>query len=614
MMDVEDPKTYIRSNRADCTLEGLLEYRHTEIDDKVCPIDFVLEVVKNELNDAGCRKLSKKYKIPIPSKPQMIKRYRQYFKDSSLTHPILRKKPGKSESGVLVITVLTSPKPEYQKYNDKTKKEETVVQKFSCKYNCYYCPNEPGQPRSYLFDEPAVIRANACKFCPILQFIDRATALDRMGHPVDKIELIVLGGTWSNYPKEYQDQFVRDLFYASNCFFDDLPWRKPLSLKTEQMINESAKVKIIGLTLETRPDEIIPSELHRLRYLGCTRVQIGVQHTNNAILKKINRGCTDADTINAIQDLKNSCFKLDAHLMPNLPGSSPKIDLEMLLKFCHDSRYQVDQLKIYPCETLPWTVLKKWFDQKIYKPYPETDLIEVLIVFYINIKWWQRLNRMVRDIPKQYIFAGTANSNLRQSLEEVLRQRGLKDNNIRAREVGRLMTNKKKYNQAVVNAIFKVREYQASNGLELFLSFESEYPDALCAFLRLRLCQPDITTFPELDKCALIRELHTYGQLITTKSTKKGSQHCGFGKRLVSKAIRMSIHNGYYKIAVISGIGTRNYYRKLGFYLAEGRGEFMIYRATTLDIIEAYTYAYQGIIIMFLVFIIIKMMLYFMVM
>lgn len=201
---------------------------------------------------------------------------------------LLVKKSSKSQSGVLVITVLTSPYPEYTKPGG-----ERVKQAFSCAWNCYYCPSEPNQPKSYLHDEPAVKRANENHFDPVMQLTDRAATLAMNGHPVDKIELLVLGGTWSSYPHEYQEEFVRDLFYAANTFWQRTK-RARLSLLEEQALNEVAQCKIIGLTLETRPDTIDAAELRRLRRYGCTRLQLGVQHTDDAVLKRINRGCTTA--------------------------------------------------------------------------------------------------------------------------------------------------------------------------------------------------------------------------------------------------------------------------------------------------------------------------------
>jgi ELP3 family radical SAM enzyme/protein acetyltransferase len=260
------------------------------------------------------------------------------------------KKASKSLSGVLVITVLTSPWPELP--NGKK-------QKFSCQWNCYYCPNEPGQPRSYLHDEPAVMRANQNGFDPVLQFHDRAATLACNGHPIDKIEILVLGGTWSSYPEAYRETFVRDLFFSANTFYERKK-RPRRSLLEEKLENETAQCKIIGVTLETRPDTIDFHELQLLRSYGCTRVQLGLQHTEDHVLKKVNRGCTNADAMRAIELLKNAGFKVDIHLMPVLPGSSAEDDGRMFDRVLTDPNLQADQWKIYPTQvSRPWVSLQR---------------------------------------------------------------------------------------------------------------------------------------------------------------------------------------------------------------------------------------------------------------
>jgi ELP3 family radical SAM enzyme/protein acetyltransferase len=287
--------------------------------------------------------------------------YRTHDKYQVLRDQLVSTKK-RSESGVNVITVLTSPYPEV---NGKQ-------QKFSCQWNCYYCPNEPGQPRSYLHDEPAVKRANTNRFDPFLQFMDRGFALKRKGHPVDKIELIVLGGTWESYPLEYREKFILELFFAANEFERYYVLKKTSrtkqSLLKEQEINENSSCRIIGITLETRPDTIDLDSIKTLRLFGCTRVQLGVQHTDNAILEKINRQSTIEDTKRAIRLLKNACYKVDVHLMPNLPGSSVEKDILMFETMLYDPELQADQWKVYPCEVVPWTIIEKWFKNGDYVP------------------------------------------------------------------------------------------------------------------------------------------------------------------------------------------------------------------------------------------------------
>ena len=499
-----------------------------------------------------------------PKKSQLLHMYRLLRSSGEVEQlpgieRLLMKKSGKSSSGVLVITVVTSP---YPKVGDK-------VQTFSCKWDCHYCPNEPGQPRSYLHDEPSVLRANQNDFDAVLQFTDRAAQLAQNGHPVDKIEIIVLGGTWASYPHEYQEEFCRDLFYAANTFYERKK-RSRLSIEEEQRINESAQCKIIGLTLETRPDTVNPEELHRFRRYGCTRLQIGVQHTNDAVLKKINRRHYRKHAVEAIKLLKDTCYKIDIHLMPNLPGATPEIDKEMFLDVLYSQDMQVDQWKIYPCEVVPWTKIKKWFDEGTFVPYSLDKLVDVLMYGKSRVHPWIRLNRVVRDIPSQYIFAGTDTPNLREDVADMMKRQGNPCKCIRCREVH-------DNRNAIKQAELVVRHYRGSDADEYFISFETPDRSKICGFLRLRLsATAGAGVFPELENAALIRELHVYGVLIPTINKKKSSaQHVGFGKRMMHHAEKLAWKDGYRKIAVIAGVGTRNYYRSIGYEM-EGKGEFMI--------------------------------------
>ena len=508
-------------------------------------------------------KMRRKHKMN-PKKSQVLHMYKQMRARDEITEinnieRFLMKKSNKSSSGVLVITVVTSP---YPKVGDK-------VQKFSCKWDCHYCPNEPGQPRSYLHDEPSVLRANQNKFDAVLQFTDRAATLAQNGHPVDKIELIVLGGTWASYPHQYQEEFCRDLFYAANTFYEREK-REKYSIEEEQRINESAQCKIIGLTLETRPDTVNEGELCRFRRYGCTRLQIGVQHTDDAILKKINRAHYRKDAVEAIQLLKDSCYKVDIHLMPNLPGSTPDIDKKMFLDALYSEDMQVDQWKIYPCEVVPWTKIKKWFDEGKFVPYDLEKLTHVLMYAKSRVHPWIRLNRVVRDIPSQYILGGVDVPNLREDVATLMKRQGNPCKCIRCREVH---DNKK----AVRDAELVVRHYRGSGADEYFISFETPDRSKICGFVRLRLSKTaGAGVFPELENTALVRELHVYGVLIATENkSKKSAQHVGFGKRMMLQAEKIAWKQGYRRMAVIAGVGTRNYYRKIGYEM-EGKGDFMI--------------------------------------
>jgi len=439
---------------------------------------------------------------------------------------------------------------------------------------CYYCPNQPGQPRSYLHDEPAVMRANNSGFDPVMQFTDRAGTLAQNGHPVDKIELLVLGGTWASYPLEYRKGFVRDLYYAANTF-DQRKKRPRLSLAAEQALNETAACKIIGLTLETRPDCVDFEELRRFRRYGCTRVQLGVQHTDDRILRRVNRGHGRAHAARAVRLLKDSGFKVDIHLMPLLPGASPAADLAMFRDVLLSPDLQVDQWKIYPCEITPWTVIKKWYDEGKYVPYSEGELIDVLTRVKAKVHPWIRLNRVIRDIPNQYIYGGGVDRpNLRQDIGKRMAELGWACQCIRCREVG---------GGAAGPMELVERRYASSGGAEVFLSWETPDRATLFAFLRLRLPGPGCRTpFAELAGAAYVREVHVYGQLLATEPATDGTgsagdaaQHAGLGRSLMRRAEGLAARAGFARLAVISGVGTRTYYARLGYEL-RGEGRYSV--------------------------------------
>lgn len=541
----------------------------------------------------------KKYSYTI-SPTQLLYHYRIYtgtnpdVKYDKKYEIILQSKSFRSQSGVMVITVFTSPYPEYIDKDGKLVKEQ-----FSCKFDCYYCPNEPGQPRSYLLKEPGVHRANSNQFDPIYQFWDRANSYLAMGHPVDKIELLILGGTWHSYPTNYRNNYIRDNFYAANVYFDYVSKKTPrdkLSLEEELLINQTSKCRIIGVTIETRPDMITPKVIIELRKLGVTRVQLGVQSTDDRVLYRINRRCYNKHTIRAIRLLKDNCFKIDIHIMPDLPqplkeGVSntkevftiddidtsvdmQEVDKKMMKTICFDPDFQIDQIKLYPCETLPWTRLEQDFKNGAYQPYGHqkdrtevTPLHHILLQFLRDVPEWVRINRIIRDIPDFYILGGNMDINMRNVLDDMCKEQKIFSRDIRNREV-------KKRNIDPSIAVLKIRKYIGSQGDEYFISFESPDEKVLFGFLRLRLSKysgKDYKTnkviFPELVNCAMIRELHVYGNVLKVGEgdRDKSSQHHGFGTRLLQQAFKISQRNNYHKIAVISGIGVMNYYRKFGF-------------------------------------------------
>ena len=474
-------------------------------------------------------------------------------------------------SGVSVITVFLSPYPNGQQ--------------FSCKWNCSYCPNEPGQPRSYLFAEPGVLRANQNNFDCVRQMMARIKAYQVNGHPTDKFEVLILGGTLASYPKDYLDTFMRDIFYSANICSSQDPVRDPLSLADEKAINTDGQHRVIGITIETRPDCVTPEELRNFRRWGVTRVQLGVQHTDDAILRKVNRGCGHKHTLNALKLLKDACFKVDIHIMPNLPGSSVTADKAMI--DCVLTDLQPDQVKVYPCTTTPFTKILDDYKQGTYVPYNDADLTDVVLYWKTRVHPWIRNNRIVRDIPNQYIVAGVKTSSQRLDFQAEMERRNLMCRCIRCREAGRHP------NAKAEDAVLTTRTYAAQGAQELFISWESTDQQVLFGFLRLRLpalglkdsAAPATTpsVFPELSGAALIRELHVYGRTVavgTDAADSEGkttvAQHLGIGRRLLAEAERRAAAAGHSMIAVISGVGVQGYYEKNGYALMPGDGEFMM--------------------------------------
>nr|QOI90551.1 hypothetical protein HWQ62_00420 [Pyramimonas orientalis virus] len=467
----------------------------------------------------------------------------------------LIKKACRSQYGILNVCVFTSAYPEYIDENGKKQK-----QMFSCKHNCYYCPAEPNQPRSYLMDEPGVARANECEFDCVKQFHLRLKQYKSMGHPLDKIEFEVSGGTWSEYPRMYQREFIRDGYYAANTY--DRPAREPLSLEEEIELNEDAVIHIIGLTIETRPDTITLEELQLFRSYNVTRVQIGVQHTDNRVLRKINRGHTVEQSMDGIKLLLDNGFKVDIHLMPMLPTSTPQMDMEMFDTVLTNPNLQVDQWKVYPTSVVPWSVLEQWYRNGKYKPYCIDELIDVLLYMKKRVHNRIRLIRIVRDINEHYILGGCKNVSLRQVLHKRLEKENSICRCIRCRSAkDNVIDNKHK---------LKIDRFEASRGIEYFISYVSEDEKVLYGFCRLRLPPKECfnNQLSTIRGCALVRELHVYSSLTPVNGFNSNNiQHRGFGKRLMNHAERIAAFNNYRTVAVISGVGVRNYYRKLGYHL-----------------------------------------------
>jgi len=489
----------------------------------------------------------------------------------------------RSQSGILEVAIMTSPG------------------NFSCAYDCYYCPDQKDMPRSYIKEEPAVKRAAANDFDPVKQFYDRATTYSLNGHDVDKIELIILGGTWSSYPYSYQKEFIRDLYFAANTFYlnNEEKNRERLTIEEEQKINESCLCHIVGLTLETRPDSIIPEEIIRFNHFGVTRVQLGIQHTDNKILKKINRQSTVEDAIKAIKLLKNCGFKIMIHIMPNLPYSSPEKDMIMFERIISSNDLQADEWKIYPTSVTTTsnkdveevnTVIEKWFRDGKYTPYSTEELYDVLIYAKTRVPRWIRIARVFRDIPLPNITGGADVPNMRQVIKNIMDTMNEECHCIRCREIKDRTSNSR--------IEFKKEKYISSDGNEFFITAEQEIEGKyyIIGFLRLRvgkhsgLNNDNKLFMPQLKNCALIRELHVYGNLQSCykKNNSSNAQHYGVGKNLLKYAEFLAYHEGMRKIAITSGVGVRNYYRKRGYNL---KGGYMVKQLKSIwDPIMDYVY------------------------
>ena len=467
-------------------------------------------------------RLRKKHKVH-PRKVQLKALYEALLSDGTILcrnlslEQHLLKRQSRSLSGVLVISVLMSPYPVYI----DGRSGKVRQQRFTCAHNCYYCPDEPGMPRSYLSTEAAVARATRVDFRAIDQFYARANTLKKLGHDVDKVELLILGGTFCQFPEEYSKLFIRDLYWAANTFYDGhsnfRDKRARRSLAEEIKIHEVAsKCRIIGITLETRPDTIRDFRtILKFREYGATRLQIGVQHTDDGVLAHINRGCEHRDSVRAVRLLKNAGYKIDIHLMPNLPGSSAEMDRAMFDSMLVDELMQCDQWKVYPCQTVDFSLIKTWYNEGKYVPYSLDRLMEVIIAMKSAIHPWIRLNRIFRALPAQHITSGITMTNFRQHMYAKMEERGLKCKCIRCREVGTHIrreeirsnssTKSKQIKAQTATAtadtphtgtlreklaktpLLRRRQYKSSGGDEYFISIESEDESVLMGFVRLRL-------------------------------------------------------------------------------------------------------------------------------
>lgn len=454
----------------------------------------------------------------------------------------IRMKPIRTLSGVTTITVLTKPSP--------------------CPGNCIFCPTEAHMPQSYLSDEPGARRGLENEFDPYRQVSSRLTALHQVGHPTDKIELLVLGGSWDAYPRSYQQWFIRRCFEALNEVNPDDT--QPLaSLESAHTLNVNSKHRNVGLVVETRPDLINPKNLVWYRKLGVTKVQLGAQSLDDRILALNRRGHTAAQTLEAVSLLRAGGFKIVLHWMPNLLGATLDSDREDFARIWLPESLNPDELKIYPCQLLENSDLFKVWQQGDYTPFTEQELISLIADLKETVPRYCRINRVIRDIPSTHVVAGNRNTSLRQDVALELQQRGTHCECIRCREVR---------GQSVVSADLNLQDetYQAAYAEEHFISYNTK-DDKLVGYLRLSLPKKNnLLGLSDLAGAAIIREVHVYGQSLEVGSDQEGAaQHIGLGTRLIEEAESVSKMHGFARLAVISAVGTRAYYAARGFDMGE---------------------------------------------
>jgi elongator complex protein 3 len=450
----------------------------------------------------------------------------------------LRMKPIRTLSGVTTVTVLTKPYP--------------------CPGECIFCPTDVRMPKSYLPDEPGAARALENDFDPFRQTAARLAALEAIGHPVDKIELLVLGGTWSAYPARYQEAFLQRCLDALNGF-------RASSLREAQEANASAPHRNVGLVIETRPDRVSIAELERLRRYGVTKVQIGAQSLDDRILERNHRGHTVQVTRDAVDRLRSAGFKIVLHWMPNLLGADLDGDRADFARLWSDEHLRPDEIKIYPCQLLENADLYAEWLAGNYRPYSTGELVDLLADLKPTIPEYCRVNRVIRDIPSTHVVEGNRRTSLRQDIQRELTRRGERCRCIRCREVRQRGIDPS-------GLVVKDRVYSAGAAVEHFLSLVTP-DDRLAGFARLSLPSGQ-APFPELDGAALLRELHIVGPSLELGREQEGAaQHAGLGGTLLQESETLAAAAGYRRLAVISALGTRGYYRRQGYGL---KGTYMV--------------------------------------
>lgn len=542
--------------------------------------EIIKEIKHRRLSGEPLNKLKlnlcRKYKLTaVPTNIQIILN----AKEEDIPKLNIEAKPSRTISGVATIAVMTAP--------------------YACKHGrCIYCPGGPKSsfgdvPQSYTGKEPASRRALRANFSAYLQVFNRLEQYLVSGHIADKAELIIMGGTFPAMPRSYQKRFVAECFQAMNDFsktffykekfditkfkkFFELPGdfqnkeriqrvhkrilklKKKTTLEKEQLRNEKAKIRCIGLTIETRPDYATLKEANFMLKLGCTRAEIGVQSIYEDVLKKIHRGHSVKETIKAFKTLKDLGFKINAHYMPGLPGSSKKMDLTGLKELFKNQNFRPDMLKIYPCMVFKGTKLYDLWKKQRYKPITTKQAAEIISSFKGFVPRYVRIMRVQRDIPTIFSEAGVDRTNLRQYVQQLMKEKGIKCKCIRCREIGRL-------NKRIKNAVIKITRYKAADGEEFFIEATDRKNESLIGYCRLRF--PSEQLRKEISKdTAIIREIHVYAPLVEIgKKSKKSFQHRGIGAKLIKEAERITKKHKKKKILALAGIGAKAYFKKFGY-------------------------------------------------
>ena len=455
----------------------------------------------------------------------------------------IRLKPVRTLSGVTTVTVLTKPYP--------------------CPGTCIFSPDDVRMPKSYLPDEPGAMRALEHGFDPYTQVKSRLETLTSVGHPTDKVELLILGGTFSSYRRDYQAWFVRRCFEAMNNITPTHPTMgAEAEMKDIHLFNETAGHRNVGLSVEARPDEVTPDELAWFRSLGVTKVQMGVQSLDDAILKLNQRGHTVEEAHCAVALLRAAGFKIVLHWMPGLMGATPETDRTDFPRLWEG--LCPDEIKIYPTQLLENAPLYEYWKRGDYKPYTTEELVNLIADIKPSIPRYCRVNRIIRDIPSTHVIAGNKRSSLRQDVQAELARRGTHCNCIRCREV-----RGEKLDLPALHLDDLI--YHPDGSEEHFLSYVTP-DDRIAGFLRLSLPGKDspATNINDLESAAIIREVHIYGQSLAVGVEQTGAaQHTGLGTRLLVEADRIARTKGYRRMAVIAAVGTRQYYLERGFERGE---------------------------------------------